>query len=126
MEHRGELGLQGLAMWSFSQASMEPWGWDNAGIEGLPVLRGFGKDLRGCHGLPWGAAQLGGHTEVPRVCLQGASVGQGGLGGGSMPAVHSWHSQPAACSHRAGVEGDRDWKGTLGLVPAPAPRLRAV
>lgn len=63
---------------------------------------------------------------MPCVCLQGASVVHGGLGGGSMPTVHSWHSQPAACSHRAGVGGDRDWRGALRVVPAPAPRLRAV
>lgn len=76
----------------------------------------------GCHG----SRPARGGTEVPCVCLQGASVGQGGLGGGSMPAVHSWHSQPAACSHRAGVGDDRDQRGALGVVPAPAPRLRAV
>lgn len=106
-----------------------PWG-RGAGTtpaeRGYRYSRGFGKDLRECHGLPRGAAQLGGYREVSCVCLQGASVGQGGLGGGSVPAVHSWHSQPAACSHRAGVGDDRDRSGALGLMPAPAPRLRAV
>lgn len=55
--------------------------------------------------MPWaamGSRPAREDTEVPCVCLQGASVGQGGLGGSSMPEVHSWHSQPAACSHRAG------------------------
>lgn len=91
---------------------------------GLLVLPGdLGKDPRGCQPrLPWGATPArgthGGAQHLPGGGGGGAaSVGQGDLSGGSVPAVHSSHSQPAACSHRAG-EG---WGG--GVLTAPAPQL---
>lgn len=49
-------------------------------------------------------------------------MGQGGLGGGSVPAVHSSHSQPAACSRRAG----RGLCAGVCVLPAPAPPFSTV
>lgn len=116
----------GYGAMSLAQAPMAPWNWDNGGRAGLPVLRGIWERPKGMSWASMRGHPAKGDTEVPCVCLQGASVGQEGLGGSSMPAVHSWHSQPAAYFHRAGVGGDRDWRGALGVVPAPAPRFRAV